>query len=369
MVDRLANLGSKLRVIVGGLWALGVVMLPHFVGAQESDPGQQNFAPPAGFVQDSLATADLSVLATRQQMLVILLAVIALAVYVAVRYVKYERRFKCLEAQWASPELGLHGAKYERLKWDELFRSAEEGLPILPGLSFDRPRLLVLGCPGAEEVPPRTEFARNPRVNLLLNCAFTVLSEPTQKLFVFSRRLGVRQIGWGLLSLAARTDFNKLSDTEKAEVWQQVDLDDWEESLYCFSGYSISFAELHRLLSNFAEKDLEFTLLLDGWDFLQSDKINEEECSTEELQELWQGLAQKLSVLAERGHAGIILLLNTDSQAWQQRGLWAENWAEVELTSEPKVRYKAQGQWTNYDGSRVAIEHCWEYDPESGALR
>lgn len=335
---------------------------------QESEPGQ-NFAPPANFASESSNAVDLSSLATREQMLLVLLAVIALAIYAAVHYVKYERRFKLLEAQLASPELGLHGAKYEHLKWDDLFRSTEEGLPILPGLTFDRPRLLVLGCPGAEEMPPLTELAHNPRLNLLLNCAFTVLSEPTQKLFVFSRRLGVRQIGWGLLSLVAQANFNKLSQTEKAKVWQNGDLSDWEESLYCFSGYSTSFTELHRLLSNFAAQDLEFTLILDGWDFLQPEQGSQVELSAEKQQKLWKRSAQNLSILAERGHAGIILLLDTDSQAWQQRGLWAENWAEIELNSDPQLHYKAKGQWTNYDGSRVAIERRWECDPESGILR
>ncbi len=102
---------------------------------QESEPGQ-NFAPPANFASESSNAVDLSSLATREQMLLVLLAVIALAIYAAVHYVKYERRFKLLEAQLASPELGLHGAKYEHLKWDDLFRSTEEGLPILPGLTF-----------------------------------------------------------------------------------------------------------------------------------------------------------------------------------------------------------------------------------------
>lgn len=370
MVNKLFDSYSKLWLRVSVIVAPFMAWLSNPGWAQESEPGQ-NFAPPANFSSEISNAVDLSLLATRQQMLLILLALIALAIYVAVRCIKYERRLKGLEAQLTAPELGLHGAKYERLKWDDLFRSIEEGLPILPGLCFNRPRLLVLGCPGAEEIPPQTEFAHNPRLNLLLNCAFTVLNEPTQKLFVFSRRLGVRQIGWGLLSLVAKTDFNKLSETEKAEVWQKANLSDWEDSLYCFSGYSASLAELHRLLSNFADKDLEFTLILDGWDFLHEERDDKDksEQSAPKQQELWKQCAQSLSVLAQRGHAGIILLLNTDSQEWQQRGLWAENWAEIELTSDPQLHYKAQGQWTNCDGSRVVIEHRWECAPESGLLR
>lgn len=369
VANRLANFYSKVLYIATScsLW-FSFVYLSEVAVAQESEQ-EQNFAPPADFGQSGLNTVDLSGLATREQMLLVLLLLIALAIYVAVRCVKYERRLKSFEAQLVSPELGLHGAKYERLKWDDLFRSTEEGLPILPGLSFDRPRLLVLGCGGSEEVPVLTEFTRNPRLNILLNCAFTVLSEPTQKLFVFSQRLGVRQIGWGLLSLAAQTDFNKLDDLEKAKVWQRADLMDWEENLYCFSGYSANFAEMYRLLNNFAEKDLEFTLLLDGWDFLHSENKNESSMSSEEKRSLWKNYAQNLSILAERGHAGIILLLNTDSQAWQQRSLWADNWAEISVFSEPKLHYRAQGQWTNYDGRRVPIEQQWESDPESGFLR
>ena len=82
-----------------------------------------------------------------------------------------------------------------------------------------------------------------------------------------------------------REEYITLSETElKAKVWQNGDLSDWEESLYCFSGYSTSFAELHRLLSNFAAQDLEFTLILDGWDFLQPEQGSQVELSAEKQQ-------------------------------------------------------------------------------------
>ncbi|MGM9999447.1 MAG: hypothetical protein ACI38Q_08710 [Candidatus Bruticola sp.] len=348
------------------LWSLSTVAL-----AQEQR-SQQNFAEPpenSGRGSDSAeSTIDTSDFASQNQFLVVLLAVAILALYTSVRSTKTEQHFKNLEKMFNSTENGLGGVTYECLQWNDLFRSIEEGLPVLPDFCLDRPRLLVLGCQGNSLLPKLSELSRNSRLNLLLNSAHEILSEPTQKLIVFSSRLGVRQIGWGLLSLIGQTDFNKLSNTEKAELLSKLDIADWEKRLYNFAGGSATINELYRILSKLAEDGSDLTLILDGWDFLLPAESHTAKTNADKKLSDWQHLGQELSVLASRNHLGVILLLDTADEAWQQRLFWAADWAEINI-SDSGSEWKAEGQLTDYDGTLKQIEAHWHCNPESGALR
>ncbi|MGM9992948.1 MAG: hypothetical protein ACI376_08955 [Candidatus Bruticola sp.] len=363
------NLASKqlrsLAWVLVLLWSLSAGVF-----AQDQQPPQNFAQPPERTGAESTSTegtVDTSVFASQNQFLVVLLTVAVLALYTSVRLSKTEQHMENLESAFNSTKKGLGGATYECLQWDDLFRSIEEGLPVLPDFCLDRPRLLLLGCPGNSLIPKLSEFSRNSRLNLLLNSAYEVLSEPTQKLLVFSSRLGVRQIGWGLLSLAGQTNFNDLSKAERAELLSSLDIADWENRLYNFAGSNTTINELYRISNKLAEDGSDLTLVLDGWDFLLTNYDRADKASGDSQLAIWQKLGQDLSVLAKRGHLGIILLLDTADEAWRQRLFWAANWAEISI-SEDGRKWKAEGQLTDYNGNLQKIEAQWDCNPESGAL-
>lgn len=350
-----------------GVWAFGAAPA---CGQAEMSPGPGGVpAEAAASGEESVSEISLSDLATRGQLFVVLAAVLAMAVYASVRFSSLKSQMNELRKDVYEFDENLTGIGYEQFSRQSLFRSTEEGLPILPGLSFPGPDVLFLGCSGGLAVPGINELRGNWRVNVLLNVIHTVLEEPEQKAVLVSRRFGTEQIGWGLLSLEAGADFASLDEVRKAEIAGSPKLLSWEKSLFCFCGWETDTAHLYKTCRRAAEPDAELTIVLDGLEFMRG-CLSEQEAGGPVRKDGSADLAElagKLRSLASRCHAGIVVLIDSDSPAWKKRAVWAGNWAEVRVCEGHPNRAEADGCWNDRAGRR-AISCQWNLSAENGAL-
>ena len=209
-------------------------------------------------------------------------------------------------------------------------------------------------------MPNLRELKTDGRINLLLNIAYNALQRPEQNVIVVSRRLGVEQVGWGLLSLAAQSDFNALTEVQRAEILEKENLKEWEKALFCFNGWNINLNNLYNTCVKIRKKGEEATVIFDGLEVFSDEEGGYGDCAE---------LLQRLSSFARKSHVGLAVLLDPKTPQWQKRAEANASWAEFSFAGQNGSSVKAEGSWSGRHGNPRAIAAQWDIQSGSGMLK